>query len=312
MAERSNLTIIPIMTKIIYWFVLCALPSLSLAGQRISADYSITTDTADAGGRHSASNSYTNDGSVGGTATGLSAATSFNEKLKIGYIGQLYDVFALQLIATPSTIDESGTRQLAASTLLDDATSLSLSPSAVSWSVRSGPLTSINSSGLTTAATVAQDTEAQVQGSYAGLTGTMSLIVLDTIPDNYGRYAGDGLPDTWQTQYFGTDNLLAAPNAISDGSGLTNFFKFTAGLIPNNSASTFLINAQPIKNEPGKKTISFGPTFPDRQYTLLFSTNLSTWSILNGPVAGNNGTAFFTDNNAIEGQKFYRIEISKP
>jgi hypothetical protein len=37
---------------------------------------------------------------------------------------------------------------------------------------------------------VYQDTAAIARGQWAGLTGDLALTVLDTIPDNFGSYAG--------------------------------------------------------------------------------------------------------------------------
>ena len=91
--------------------------------------------------------------------------------------------------------------------------------------MQSGPITGISASGLATAGVVYQDTPATAQGVYAGNTGTLGLTVLDALPDNYGSYAGDGLDDAWQNQYFGLNNPNAAPGHVSDGSGLTNLFK---------------------------------------------------------------------------------------
>ena len=150
------------------------------------------------------------------------------------------------------------------------------------------------------------------QGSFAGLTGTLSLTVLDTIKDNFGSYANDGIPDAWQVQYFGANNPNAAPNVISDGSGLTNLFKYTSGLIPNNAASKFNFSNTPVNGQAAQQSITFSPTFSDRQYTILFSTDLTHWSTLSGPFTGNGGTMSFTDTNAGGTQKFYRVQITKP
>jgi hypothetical protein len=257
------------------------------------------------------STSYSNDGSAG-SVTGLSSVTSPSEVAKGGYIGQLYEITALQLAASPLTVNESGTLQLGALQLLDDATLLNVSSSTVNWSVVSGPITGINSNGLATAGTVYQNTAAQVMGAYLGLNGTLTLTVLDTIKDNFGSYAGDGLPDDWQFQYFGSNNPHASPNVVTDGSGLTNLFKYTAGLIPNNAASTFSFSTAPVPGQPGQLSISFSPTFADRSYSVLSSTDLIHWSTLSGPLPGNGGTTTITDSSASAPQKFYRVQITKP
>lgn len=283
----------------------------SLACPRTSASYSVSAETADAGGSNSSSASYSNTGSAGGTA-GVSGVASPAETLKSGFIAQLPDVTALQLAASLLTINETGTRQISAVQLLDDATTNNLLATSVSWSVLSGPITSINASGLATAATVAQDTAASVQGTFGGITGSLNLTVLDTIQDNFGSYAGDGIGDDWQIQYFGANNSNAAPSVISDGSGLTNLFKYTAGLIPNNSASRFDLGTQSVSGQAAQKTISFGPTFADRQYTILYSTDLLTWNPLTSSLAGNGAVTTVTDTNGGGQMKFYRIQMVKP
>jgi len=94
-------------------------------------------------------------------------------------------VTALQIAATPVTVNEAGIRQLGAAEVLDDQTINLLPATSVAWSVQSGPLTGINSSGLATAGLVYQDSPAVAEGSYAGFTGSLGLTVLDTISDNF-------------------------------------------------------------------------------------------------------------------------------
>jgi len=55
--------------------------------------------------------------------------------------------------------------------------------------------------------------------------------VFDTIPDNFRSYAGDGLLDGWQVQYFGQNNPKAGPSVDATGTGQTNLFKCVAGLV---------------------------------------------------------------------------------
>ena len=51
---------------------------------------------------------------------------------------------------------------------------------------------------------------ALAQGSYAGSTGSLNLTVLNVNQDNFGSYAGDGIGDDWQVQYFGLPSNPAA------------------------------------------------------------------------------------------------------
>ena len=290
------------------WMMACRVE----AGPRTSAAYTVATDIADAGGKRSISASYTNDGSAGG-ASGIATVASPSETAKNGYLGQLYEVTALQISASPTTVNEGATRQLAATQLLDDLTTIVVPVGSITWSVQNGPITGINTSGLVTAGTVYQNTLATAQGSFAGNSGTLGLTVVNVNIDDYGTYAGDGLDDAWQVQYFGQPpNAHAAPSYVSDGSGLTNLFKYTAGLVPNNAASTFSVLVQPVAGQPAQRNIVFNPSLTDRHYTVLSSSDIISWTTVSGPFLGNGGTQTVTDTGAGTTRKFYRVQISKP
>lgn len=285
------------------------------AGPSTSATYTITTDSSDAGGSRASSVAYSHDGSAGGIG-GISTAAAPVQTAKNGYIGQLYEVTAVQISATPTTVPEGGTRQLSATATLDDGSTLASLASSVSWSVVSGPIASIASSGLATAANVYQDTAATVQGSFFGASGTQGLTVLNTGSDDLGLYAGDGIDDPWQVQYFGQNNPQGAASFISDGSGLTNLFKFTAGLVPNDSTSRFVMNSSSVPNQSGQMSIVISPCLPDRIYTVKASPTLGSgavWSDLTSFSTSDNGAErTITDLDATGARKFYRVEITKP
>ncbi len=297
------------------WTFCLFITAAAHAGPRTSANYHIVTDTTDTGGKRATSTHYTNDGSAG-AVVGISTVAAPAETAKHGYIGQLYDVVALQLTATPATINETASRQLAAAPLADDATTLAaLDPSTVAWSVVSGPLASISSAGLLTAGIVYQATPATAQGVFGGLTGTLNLTVLDSIPDNFGSYAGDGLGDDWQVQYFGLNNPLAAPTANPDGDAHDNLFEFIAGLVPTDSSSHFRLTLAPVAGQPTHKRAIFSPLVAGRTYTVEFRTSLSTgaWQTLTGTTQNDNGNErTVTDPNATGPRKFYRVQITKP
>ena len=283
------------------------------AAQRASANYSIATDIADGGGQRATSVIYTNSGSIG-AITGVSTVASPVETAKAGYLGQLYEVSGLVVSGTASTVNETGTLQLAALQLLDDASYLAVSATSVGWSVVSGPITGITTGGLATSGTVYQDTPATVSGTLGGFTGSLNLTVLDTLPDNFGSYAGDGLPDSWQVQYFGQNNPNAAPTVDFDHTGQTNLFKYLAGLNPlDGSRFTLAIDAVPA--QPAQKNLIFSPRLTDRTYTVTFKTDLNaaSWTPLVGGVVNDNGQQrTVTDPAATDERKFYRIEITKP
>ncbi len=296
--------------------LLTSLTSLAHAGPRTSANYNILTDSIDTGGKRAASANYANDGSIGGIA-GVATVAAPAEVAKSGYIAQLYDVTGLVLNASPLTVNETSTLQLGAWQSLDDATLLAAPANGVNWSVAGGPLTSIDASGLATAGIVYQNTAAIAQGSYAGNSATLNLTVIDSIPDNFGAYAGDGIADNWQVQYFGLPpNANAGPNVDFDGTGQTNLFKYIAGLNPLDPNSRFILSIQSVSGQPGQKNMVFSPRFGDRTYTVTSKPAVDTGSYvpLTKPSApsDNGQQRTITDLSAGGATKFYRVEITKP
>lgn len=295
-------------------FGLAAFCCTASAGARSSADYSISTESIDAGGATLASADYSVNTSINDAGSVVSAATS-GYLAKSGFVGQLFDVVGVIPTAPSLGVNEGLTLQLGVAQVLDDGTRLPLSPSLAAWSVVGGPISSIQFNGLASAATVYQDTPATVRASCQGFTGSLTLDVLNVNTDDFGSYAADGLPDEWQTQYFGQNNPDAAPNKDATGSGQTNLFKYVAGLDPTDRNTVFRVTVQPVSGQPGQKQIVFGPVLPDRSYTVFYKTNLTdtTWTPLAGATQSDSDQErTVTDTNATGKAKFFRVQVSKP
>ena len=294
--------------------ILCLISgSAALAGPRTSANYSILTDTLDAAGTRTTSTRYTNAGSASSIA-GISTIAAPAETAKTGYMGQLFDVTGLVVNSTALNVNEAGTLQLAAWQLLDDATFLAVDASAVSWGTVSGPITGVSANGLATSGLVFQNTSATVQGTFGGFTGSLNFTVLDNIPDNFGTYAGDGLGDDWQVQYFGQNNPLAAPALDPDGDGATNQFEFTAGLVPTDPASTFHMSIAPVPDQPSWRKVIFSPRLDGRTYIVESMAAFGgAWQPLTASTQSDNGDErTVIDLGATGAKKFYRVEITRP
>jgi hypothetical protein len=269
-------------------------------------NYTITADTVSHGGTRTTSAAYTNDGSAGGSV-GISTVTTPAETMKHGYIAQLTEVTALQLAASPATVNEGTTRQLTATATLDDATTSALLATDVAWSVPSGPLTSIASTGLATAGIVYQNTAATAQGVYSGITGTLNLSVVNVNLDDFGSYSGDGLDDAWQVQYFGLSNPNAAPMLDPDGDGHTNAFENLAGIDPTSAASFFRVTQSTLSANSFHLTF---PTVPGRSYQLQSSPNLAPpWTDIGTAEAGTGSTLTLPVNVSGETRRFFRVSI---
>jgi hypothetical protein len=300
-------------TANILLFTACLFPLAAAAGSRTSANYSIPTDTADNGGRRATTAAYSNDGSVGGIG-GLSSVVSPSESAKHGYIGQLIDVTNIVVSANPTNVNENSTRQLAARLAYNDGTVSPLAAASVGWSVVNGPLSGVNASGLATATNVYQDTLATVRGASGGRSNTLGLLVLNTGIDDFAFYAGDGIDDAWQVQYFGQNNANAQPGQDPDADGQTNRFEYVAGTIPTDAASKFRLNISNVVGQANQRALQFSPRFPTRTYTPVARAFVDSGTFLNvtGIVSDAGTVRTVTDTNANGATKIYRVRIDYP
>ena len=100
-----------------------------------------------------------------------------------------------------------------------------------------------------------------------------------------------------------------------DGDGQANLFEFTAGLVPTDPASRFLLTLTPVVGQPTQKKAIFSPLVAGRTYSVEFRTSLTSgaWAPLTGTTfsdVGNERTV--TDPAATGATKFYRVNVSKP
>jgi hypothetical protein len=288
------------------------------ADPRTSTNYTITTDTSDAGGKRATSANYTNEGSAGGIV-GISTVAAPAETAKHGYMGQITEVSTLQIAATPTTVNETVTRQLSATALLDDLTSHAIPANSINWSVASGPLTSIDSNALATAATVYQNTAATAQGIYGGNIGTLNLTVVNTLPDNFGTYAGDGIGDDWQFQYFGLNNPNAAPAFDADFDGLKNLLEWACNLNPTLSSTLPTPVVRNGSNLEFSYTRSMSAVAAGAAFTVEWSDTLpgTSWSTagVDQVEISNNGTLQQMKSTlpiGSNGRRFVRLSVSAP
>lgn len=290
------------------------LSSSALAASRSSAGYTVPAESADAGGGRSTSAAYANAGCIGGIS-GIGTVAAPAEVVRHGYAGQLYNVESLALSANPTNVNEDATRQLAARALLDDGTTLNLAPASVAWSPVAGPILSISAGGLLTAANVYENTPATAQGTWRGLVATLGLRVMNVGNDDFGTYAGDGIDDAWQVQYFGVGNPNAGPGGDPDGDQQTTGYEYFTGTNPTDGNSYFRFRIDSVPGHSDRKSLVFSPRVAGRtyavQYKLAFDS--SSWEKLEGASVSDAGPQrTVTDMNATETSKFYRVEISMP
>jgi len=113
----------------------------------------------------------------------------------------------------------------------------------------------------------------------------------------------DGLPDDWQTLYWGASMAAwAAGNADSDGDGVSNLQEFLAGTNPRDPAS--VLKAQLAASPQGTRLT--WNTQPGQIYRVQVSTNFGVWTTVEtARLAATN-----VDSIAVDGSRtasFYRI-----
>lgn len=284
------------------------------ADVRTSADYGVAAETFDGGGRRTSAGPYSNDGTLGGIA-GVSTVASPSLTAKHGFAGQLFEVVSLSLTTSNTNVNETAIRQVNASVLLDDGSTLTLANTAFTWSIVTGPISALSASGLATADIVYQDTSASVRATFAGVSQQLSLQVVNSQIDNFGSYAGDSIDDAWQVQHFGLNNPQAGPAVDPDGDGQNNLFEYTAGTVPVQAVSRFQVRGEPVAGQPGQRRIVFSPRLPDRTYVVQFSTNLAlgNWQTLTNLTTSDNGQErTVTDLSAAGPKRHYRVQVTKP
>jgi Cytochrome c554 and c-prime len=136
-----------------------------------------------------------------------------------------------------------------------------------------------------------------------------------------GDANNDGLPDSWQTNYFGSiNNPLAAPNAVNNTNGVPNWMMYALGLNPAQSGITVpggvvWMDGAKLVNSGATNTVhiytaaevSFNTVSGDT-YQIQGISNLSGgWQNIGNPILGTGQPVSYltpTRNNA---QMFFRV-----
>ncbi len=281
------------------------LVSLAHAGSRTSTHYSIPIESNGSSGTapatsadYSAEISFAMEGGL------QSANAPVITQLGSGYPAQFTDV-ALFDVQIASTVNETASTPATAQLVNTDLSRTDVLASAVNWQVSSGP-GSINGSGLYTASAVFEINPAQITGTLGPLSDIAAFTLIDVLPDNFGIYANDDLPDNWQVNNFGINSPNGLPTADPDKDGQHNAFEFMTGVDPTLSSSFFRVFIEP--SGTGSFNVRFQPRLGTRQYALLTSSNLAQWqsSGLTAQADGGNGLFSLTTGTS---RLFFKVAV---
>jgi hypothetical protein len=281
-----------------------------------SASYALNQNGSGSGGGQLSGANIVADTSTGGSFGGaVSTVTTSGFQSKSNYIGQLTDVDEVIVSASPETINEGGTRVLSAVANMDDGTTLS-NPAGTIWGFTTPLIASIDALTRTaTGGTVFENTPTTVEASILGTIGNLELTVLNTNPDNFASYGGDGLDDAWQVQYFGTPpNTDAAPGENPDGDPFDNADEFLTGFSPVDGGDFLRLTI--ASSGSGVTNLVINKVIPDRLYTVKAGTDLSgSFNELIGgsPLSyGSETTNALVQDTAAGTRKFYVIDVQFP
>lgn len=282
------------------------LVSLAHAGPRSSTHYSLPIESnASISTTPATSTDYSAEISFAMEGGLQSTSTPVVTQLGSGYPAQFVDVASLD-VQIASTVNETASTAATAQIVNTDASRSDVLSSSVNWQVSTGP-GSINAGGLYTASAVYQNNPAQITGTIGSLSDSAAFTILDVLPDNFGTYANDNLPDNWQVTHFGINSPSALPTADPDKDGQDNAFEFMTGVDPTLSNSRFTVSIQDVG---GTINVRFTPRLNDRVYGLSFSNTLVNWQSAGlTPVAdGANGVFSFTPTSGT--RQFYTVSVS--
>jgi hypothetical protein len=159
-----------------------------------------------------------------------------------------------------------------------------------------------------------------VEGSKGVHNASYAVGVLKaSIADLTGDANNDGLPDTWQIQYFGSaTNPNAAPNAAPAGDGVPNWLKYSLGLDPNVPGITLpdgVIWANTSSIGGTNNTvhiytaaeIAFDTQLGKNYQIQAVQTLVGGWQNIGTPVAGTGKAISYVTPTRSNAQQFFRV-----
>jgi hypothetical protein len=147
----------------------------------------------------------------------------------------MFNVNDLTIRTDPTQLPEGGTATVFGLASYDDNTSALVPGSELATTFSGGAQgVTLSPQGTITAPPVYQNMNVTLLGSYAGLTASSILSVLDIEKDNWGALAGDGFPDDWQNRMGVTSTLTKTGDNDADGrSNALEYVLNTNPIIPN-------------------------------------------------------------------------------
>ncbi len=222
-----------------------------------------------------------------------------------------------------ATLDQfDGTGTTATATSDDDANRLTDRwECSIPWSSLGASTNGINAitncriAGLIVSAGTDGDNR-YISGNYLGITapptnGNYGFNMVDLTPIEVGMPSadsdGDGIPDSWERQYFSSLSILAA-NSDYDGDGARDHDEYLAGTNPKDAQSCFA--ATGVSNDSGVlgRFVIRWQSINNKTYELFSSTNIEAgFNSLSSGIPATPPENAYTDSVQGMELRFYRI-----
>jgi predicted DsbA family dithiol-disulfide isomerase len=117
---------------------------------------------------------------------------------------------------------------------------------------------------------------------------------------------GDGLPDSWEIQYFSSISDPRAEGDLDpDGDGLNNLSEFSAGTSPIDSNPRLVITNETWS---GNNFVISWNSVSGKVYRVESSTTMTNWTV-SGVVTSTAPVSTWTDTAVVGTKKFYRVKL---
>ncbi len=146
--------------------------------------------------------------------------------------------------------------------------------------------------------TPASQTNTLAAGSTITFTGNYSFDDANT----------NGIPDAWETNFFGNLSLTRTRFTDSDGDHMSDYAEFVAGTDPNSAASVFKV-ANVARLPDGNYRVAW-PSVPGRGYRVYGSTNLAIWTPVSDWVQAVSTQTTYTFSSPTNGAPYaFRVQV---
>jgi hypothetical protein len=151
------------------------------------------------------------------------------------------------------------------------------------------------------------ETKASSAGSYGVFVGLIEVLYVPMPVDPDLDSDGNGLPDAWEEDNFGT--VRVDPDGDADQDGTTNEMEFLAMTDPRDPSSVF----RPAAYRDGDFLVVPVQTANGRTYNLWGGSDLQEWFLIDTVPGDGTEVLFSYDTSAAEALPYFlRIEVLKP